>query len=68
MNEGASVIARNKHDAILCEEGKLAEGLAAMLKDEAVARTIATNALETVGQYKPSLIGKKLKNVLENAL
>lgn len=68
MNEGASVIACNKHDAILCEEGKLADGLAAMLKDETMARTIATNAFETVSQYKPSLIGKKLKHALENAL
>lgn len=65
MNEGASVIARNKHDAIL---GDLAEGLAAMLKDEAMARNIATNAFVTVGEYKPSLIGKKLKQALENAL
>ena len=67
-NEGASVIARNGHDAILCDENGLAEGLQSLIQNESLARTIATNAFETAGQYKPSLIGKKLKQALENAL
>ena len=65
MNEGASVIANNEHDAILYGEGRLADELGYLLKNELVGRNMVSNAFEKAKSYQPAVIGKKLKEALE---
>jgi glycosyltransferase involved in cell wall biosynthesis len=63
-NEGASQIATHEKDALLMDEGNLAEGLKMMLSHPDIRNSLRDDARLTAQQYHPNIIGKRLKAIL----